>query len=368
MAKRDYYEVLGVSKNSDISEIKKAFRTLAKKYHPDVNKTPEAETKFKEINEAYEVLSDPEKRANYDRFGHQDPRQQANGFGGFADFGDIFGDFFGGGFGSSFHQQEKAPDNNIYASVVISFMESIKGVEKKVSFKRSVNCNKCNGSGGETPNDVKTCSTCNGLGRVRMDKRTFFGVVQTESICPTCHGAKRIITKKCSQCKGTGDQKETTTLTIVIPKGIEHGERLVVSNRGNQNSYGTGNLYVEVVVSSSKYFERSGLDLYTTLYIDPIHAIVGGDVEVITPWGKTTISIPAGIEHDSRLKIPKYGIKKEQKNNLFNQNKEGNLYVIIKFAKPDYSLDELKKLAEIKNKDNRYVKEYNLKVEKEIKE
>lgn len=377
MAKRDYYEVLGISKNSDISEIKKAFRTMAKKYHPDVNKEPDAEAKFKEVNEAYEVLSDPEKRAHYDRFGHQDPRQQASGFGGFnggfADFGDIFGEFFGGGFGSSgggssFHHEEQRADNNVYASVVISFMESIKGTEKKVSFRRTKSCSKCNGSGGATPNDVRTCSTCKGMGRVRTDKRTFFGVVQTESICPTCHGSKKVITNKCSQCKGSGEEKESVSLTIVIPKGIENGERLVVSNRGNQTPYGTGNLYVEIVVKQSRYFERSGLDLYTALYVDPIQAILGGDVEVVTPWGRTFVNIPAGVEHDARIKVPKYGIKKEQKNNLLNQLKEGNLFVIIKFAKPDYSSNELKKLAEINNKNNRYIKEYNSKVEKDIKE
>lgn len=368
MAKRDYYEVLGISKNADASEIKKAFRTMAKKYHPDVNKSSDAEEKFKEINEAYEVLSDPEKKSMYDRFGHQDPRQQgSSGFSGFADFGDIFSEFFGGGFSSGFSQQEQSQDNNIYASVVISFMESIKGTEKQVSFKRNIICNKCNGSGGQNPNDVRVCSTCNGMGRVRTDKRTFFGIVQSESICPTCNGTKKIIINKCTQCKGTGQQKDHTTLTIVIPKGIENGERLVVSNRGHQNEYGVGNLYVEVVVKQSKYFERSGLDLYTILYIDPIHAVVGGDADVITPWGSTTINIQPGVEHDSRIKISRYGVKKDNKSGLLSQ-KEGNLFVIIKFARPDYSSDQLKKLSEIRNKNNKFVKEYNAKIEKEIKE
>lgn len=356
--KRDYYDVLEVSKNATTDEIKKAFRTLAKKYHPDLNKDPSAEDKFKEINEAYEVLSDEQKRANYDRYGH-DGANFGGGFDGFSgDFGfssdmgnldDILNQMFGG-FSGGFSKKQSRNEIPLDLDVLlkISFIESIKGVDKKISYIRKKTCSTCKGLGAEDKSDIKECTTCHGLGKVLRETRTAFGLMRSEQICSTCSGTGSIIEKKCKKCKGKKYIDEEITLTITIPAGIEHGDKLTVSNRGNELGKSIGNLYIHIDVKQSKFFQRKGNDIYTVAYVDPLIAIVGGVTKVVSPHGEIDIEIPANVQYDDKVKVPNYGVKNETRKSLFGSSSSGNLYVIIKFAKPNNlsksDIEELKKI------------------------
>ena len=372
--KRDYYEVLGVSKNATTDEIKKAYRTLAKKYHPDLNKSPDAEQMFKEVNEANEVLSDPQKRAQYDRFGHQQP---GAGFGGgdfqgdFGSFQDIFEQFFGGsgfggasgfsGFSNSFEQEN---DLDIKLALNLTFMESLNGTSKKITYKRKINCEICNGLGTVDPTDVKTCQMCNGNGVIITNKQTMFGNMQTQSICPTCHGKGKVIKNKCNNCHGEGQKATDVTMTVSIPQGIDNNEYLVISNKGHQKAKKEGNVYLIIHVRPSRFFERNNNDLYVRSYIDPVLAITGGEHTLQTPWGLITIDIPKGIKPNTKIKVPKYGVKKLNKSN--NRLIEGDLYVVIDLADADLSNDQINQLKNFINPNNKNVKDSNEQIRKEI--
>lgn len=382
--KRDYYEVLGVNKNASDDEIKKAYRKLAKEYHPDRNKSPDAEAKFKEISEAYEVLSDPQKRSQYDRFGFNS-NQFGNGFnaqgfdfgdfGGFGDLGDIFEQMFsgfGGGFGgaSSSRKQQNAQNINIERLLTISFIESIKGCEKKIKFIRKKTCSKCHGSGGETPNDVTKCSTCNGNGTVISEIQTQLGTMRTQQVCPKCSGKGKMIKNKCTKCHGNSYIDEEVTLTINIPAGIGNGEQLVVSNKGNEFNNKIGNLYLIIQVVPSNFFERNGNDLLVKQFIDPLICMIGGKTKIMTVWGEIEIEIPANTRNGETLKIPKYGIRSDKKKSLFSSSTEGNLYITVMYAQPNnYDKDDIQKLKEIlaKYPKNKETIEWNNQIAKEIK-
>ncbi len=382
--KRDYYEVLGVAKNASDDEIKKAYRKLAKEYHPDRNKSLDAETKFKEISEAYEILSDPQKRAQYDRFGFNGNQfgqgfgsqgfdfQNFANFGEFGDLSDIFEQMFGGfgGFNNSNSSKKQNTQNiNIERLLTISFIESIKGCEKKIKFIRKKTCTKCNGIGGESSNDVTKCNTCNGNGVVINEIQTQLGTMRTQQMCPKCGGKGKIIKNKCSKCHGNCYIDEEVTLTISIPAGIANGEQLVVSNKGNELNNKIGNLYLIIQVTPSNFFERNGNDLLVKQFIDPLICIIGGKTKITTVWGDIEIEIPANTRNGETLKIPKYGVRVDKKKSLFSSIHEGNLYITVMYAQPNnYDKSDIQKLREILEKypKNKESVEWNSQIAKEV--
>jgi molecular chaperone DnaJ len=314
MAKRDYYEILGVSKNSSADEIKKAYRKVAMQFHPDRNPGDKsAEEKFKEAAEAYEVLSDQDKRAQYDRFGHAGVR----GAGGpqghgpnmediFSQFGDIFGEdifgsFFGGGQrGGS--QQRRAPrgtrGSNLRIKLKLNYEEIAKGVTKNIKVKKYVSCNVCHGSGAKDKSSIQTCQTCGGSGQVRKVTSTFLGQMQTVTTCPSCNGEGSTITAKCSNCKGDGRVYGEETVTIDIPAGVQEGMQLNISGRGNAGERGgaTGDLVILIEEEPHKDLVREGLNVAYELYISFPEAAFGSSVEVPTIDGRAKIKIPAGTQ------------------------------------------------------------------------
>ena len=379
--KRDYYEVLEIDKNATTEEIKKSFRRLAKQYHPDVNKDPSAEEKFKEINEAYEVLSNQQKRAQYDRFGHN-ANNFGGGFEGFSngfDFGnmhdldDIINQMFGG-FGGGFSKrqsQHQTIQTDLDVLLKISFIESIKGADKKISYVRKKTCTTCHGVGSENKDDVKKCTTCHGSGRVFRETHTAFGVMRSEQECRTCDGSGSIIENKCKKCKGRKYIDEEVTLTVSIPSGVESGDRLTVSNKGNEIGNSIGNLFIHLEVKPSKFFQRKDNDIYTVAYIDPLLVIVGGKTKVVSPYGEVEIDIPANTSYDDKIRVAGHGVKNEKRKSIFGSSSStGNLYVIVKFAKLNHmnksDVETLKNIVS-KNGFNEDSKDWNNKVLKEIK-
>ncbi|MFV0479101.1 MAG: molecular chaperone DnaJ [Anaerorhabdus sp.] len=318
MAKRDYYDVLGVSKGASDDEIKKAYRKMAKKYHPDVNKETDAEAKFKEVNEAYEVLSDSQKKAAYDQFGHagMDGAQGFGGGQGFNDFGgfeDIFSSFFGSGFGGSSRRAQTGPrqGNDRFMRMKISFMEAISGKVEEVSLEVDEECSECLGSGAKSKEDIQTCPTCKGTGRVVTPQRTPFGVIQTETVCSTCHGRGKAIKNKCTRCHGTGHEHKRVKLEIKIPAGIRSGQQIRVANKGEVGSNGgpNGDLYIEVFVENHSYFVRDGEDIHIKIPISTIDATLGIDVDVPTVNGDVLLKIPAGTQSGTRFRLKGKGVQ-----------------------------------------------------------
>lgn len=389
--KRDYYEILEISKSASHDEIKKAFRTLAMKYHPDKNKAANAEEKFKEINEAYEALSDPKKRSTYDQFGHAGLNNQGFNSDNINPF-DIFNDFFSGGgghtqsfggveeiFGSIFgnegfsfgggarKQQSTQNDSNIYTKVMIDFSKSVIGGKEKISFIRLSSCSSCNGTGADKPENLVECSNCNGRGHVTMQTRSIFGISQSQTLCNKCNGRKKLPKVKCNNCSGEGSTKEKLDVNATIPAGIVDGETLMVSGKGNKLNDKIGNLYITVSVKPSKFFERHDFDLYTIVYIDPITAIIGGKINVATPHGITEHILPANTAQETKIKLPNFGIRSEQKSKFFNKSAGGNLYGIIKYKIPKYSKSDLIKLKEFSNPNDKEITDYNNDVMKEFK-
>lgn len=378
-SKRDYYEVLGVPKNATIADIKKAFRTLAKKYHPDVNKSADAEDKFKEINEAYEVLSDENKRASYDQFGHNGPNMGGFNYsnGGFDEFSfsgmgenldDLINQMFGFNTSSRTSNHQTSISLDIELVLRISFLDAIKGGDKKISYTRKKNCSHCHGTGSEDESGTQECNICHGKGVVFRETRTVFGVMRSEQLCKTCEGSGSIIKNKCTKCKGARYVNEEIKLTISIPAGVDQGDKLTVSNRGNEIGKNIGNLYLHIDIIPSKYFQRQGNDIYVIGFIDPLVAIVGGKATVVSPYGEVEINIPANTRYGDKIKVLGYGVKNERKK-LFTSN-VGNLIVEIRFAK---SVILNKKEAELiktiisNNPNNSEANEWNNKILKEFK-
>lgn len=318
--KRDYYEVMGVPKGASDDEIKKAFRKLAKKYHPDLNPgDKEAEAKFKEVNEAYEVLSDKDKRARYDQFGHAgvDPSYGAGAAGGSpfgqdVDFGDIFSSFFGG-FGGRRQANPNAPQRgtDVEATVAVSFEEAAKGCRKTVSYYNVSTCTECNGSGAAKGTSPKTCSACHGTGQVTINQRTPFGVIQTSRVCDACRGKGKVIEKRCPNCNGSGRVRTKRSVEIDIPAGIADGQVLKVGGHGNAgtNNGPYGDLHVFVNVRPHTIFERKGDDVWCEIPITFTQAALGGEVTVPTLDGKVSYSIHEGTQPNDVFKLKGKGIQ-----------------------------------------------------------
>lgn len=336
--KRDYYEVLGVSKGATEDELKKAFRKLAKQYHPDLHPgDKDCEEKFKEVNEAYEVLSDSEKRARYDQFGHAgvDPNYGGGagaggfgGFGGFSDISDIFEGFFGGFGGSSSRRANpNAPrrGQDISASVTIDFMEACKGKKISVRINRLENCPDCGGSGCEKGTSAKTCPDCRGSGRVQIQQRTPFGSITSEQVCSRCSGKGKIIDKPCPTCSGRGSVRNAVTREIEIPAGIDNGQTLRVSGAGDCGVNGgpNGDLNVTVYVKTDKMFERDGFDVWTEVPITYAQATLGAEITVPTIDGKVKYTLPAGTQTNTVFRLKGKGIKK------LNRSDYGDHYVRV---------------------------------------
>ena len=311
MSKRDYYEILGVSKGTDAKEIKKAYRRVAMKYHPDRNPdAPDAEDKFKEASEAYEVLSDAEKRAAYDQFGHAgvDPQMGAGGgfHGNFSDiFGDVFGDIFGGGGGRARGGPQRGSD--LRYTLDIGLEHAVKGTTVKIRVPTLVACETCDGSGAKPGSSAATCGTCGGVGQVRM-QQGFFQVQQT---CPNCRGKGKIITDPCTSCHGRGRKEQTKTLSVKVPPGVDTGDRIRLSGEGEAGPDGgpPGDLFVQMQVQSHAIFERDGRNLYCEVPINFAHAALGGELEVPTLEGRVKLKIPAETQTGKLFRLRGKGVK-----------------------------------------------------------
>jgi len=316
MSKRDYYEILGVTKGASADEIKKSYRKVAMQFHPDRNPGDKAaEEKFKEAAEAYEVLSDADKRAQYDRYGHAGLSGNGRGFGGggmnmddiFSQFGDIFGDdifgsFFGGRRGGGGSRTRGVRGSNLRVKIKLNFEEIAKGVSKNIKVKKYVSCSTCSGSGAKDRNSVQTCSTCGGSGQVRRVTSTFLGQMQTVTTCPTCNGEGSIVTAKCTVCKGDGRVYGEETVTIDIPAGVQEGMQLSVGGRGNAGERGgaPGDLIILIEEEQHPELHRDGLNVAYELHISFADAVFGLQAEVPTIDGKAKIKIPAGT-HSGKI-------------------------------------------------------------------
>ncbi len=355
--KRDYYEVLGVDKSASDDELKKAYRKLAKKYHPDLNPDDKnAEKNFKEANEAYEILSDKEKRARYDQFGHAgvDPNFNAGGgnpfgggFGGFGDFdfGDILGSMFGGGFGGGRRSSPNAPrrGNDASASVNISFEEAAKGCKKTVKFTKIDTCTDCDGKGAETGSDVKTCPVCHGSGQVASVQRTPFGQIQTQTVCNHCGGKGKVIEKPCRTCAGKGRIRHTVEKTIDIPAGIDDGQVISIRGGGDAGVNGgpSGDLRLNINVRPHPIFERDGYDIYCEIPITFVQAALGDEITVPTLDGKVKFTIHEGTQPGDEFKLKGKGIQR------LHYSGRGDQYVKINVEVPrDLSKAQKEKLKE----------------------
>ena len=335
--KRDYYEVLGLSKGADDEAIKKAYRSLAKKYHPDMNPgDKEAEQKFKEVNEAYSVLSDPDKKAKYDQFGHSAFEQGAgfgagsgfSGFGDFGDIGDIFSSFFGGGFGgdSGFGggRRRNAPQRgeDIGIRVTLSFEEAAFGVKKDVSYNRIQKCSDCGGSGAEKGTQAETCSACGGSGQKRVYQRMGGMQFQSTVTCDACRGTGKIIKNPCSNCRGTGYVKITKKLAVNIPAGINDGERIALRGEGSDGKNGgpAGDLIIAVSLKPHKIFKREGYNIYCDVPVTVAEATLGAEIEIPTLEGNQKYTIPEGTQPGTQFTLRGKGIPF-----VNSQNRRGDL-------------------------------------------
>ncbi|MBR5157133.1 MAG: molecular chaperone DnaJ [Clostridia bacterium] len=340
--KRDYYEVLGVNKGASDDEIKKSYRKMAKKYHPDLNPdNKEAEAKFKEVNEAFQVLSDKEKRARYDQFGHAgvDPNfgaGQGGGFGGFGgfdggfDFGDIFGDIFGG-FGGRSQSRRNAPKagRDIGEEVVITFEEAAFGCEKEISLYRTEYCPDCDGSGAKAGSEVTTCTHCGGSGQVRTVQRTVLGSMQTVTTCPTCSGKGKIIKEPCQKCAGKGKVRKSRKIKVKIPAGIDNGQSISLHGQGDVGDKGApnGDLFVTVRVKPHEIFERSRFDVQCEVPITFVQAALGAELEVPTLDGKVKYKIPEGTQSGTVFRLKGKGIPVLQRSGRGDQYVKVNIEV-----------------------------------------
>jgi len=362
MAKRDYYEVLGISKSASADEIKKAYRKAAIQYHPDKNPgDKEAEDKFKEAAEAYDVLSNPDKKARYDQFGHEGMGGNggfggsAGGFSGgftmddiFSRFGDIFGGHFGG-FGGGGTRSRVNRGSDLRVKVKLNLKEIIHGTVKKLKINKQVNCDKCNGSGANTPNGVTTCTTCNGSGYVTQVMDTFFGRTQTTQPCPTCHGEGKIVTDPCTKCHGEETVRGEEIVEIKIPAGVGEGMQLSVAGKGNAARHGgvNGNLLVLIQEEKDPNFERDGNDLIYNLKLSIPQAVLGGSIEIPTVDSKAKIKVEAGTHPGKVLRLRGKGIPD------VNGYGKGDLLAIVDiFVPKNISAEEKKNMQTLSESPN----------------
>ena len=350
----DYYQILGVSRDVDQVELKRAYRRLARQYHPDVNKEPGAEEKFKEINRAYEVLSEPETRARYDRFGEAGVGSAAgaSGFdygdmGGFADiFETIFSGFGGGvspGASQSRRRNGPARGDDLRLDLKLDFREAVFGGEKQIKIPHLEICQPCNGTGAKPGTGVKTCATCGGSGQVRRATRTPFGSFAQVTVCNTCNGTGQVIEEKCGTCHGAGRQQETKKLKITIPPGVDNGTRLRVSGEGDAGVRGgtSGDLYVYLFVESDKEFIREGINIKSEITISYLQAILGCSLDVNTVDGQEELTIPAGTQPNTVLTLENKGVPK-----LGNPVSRGNHLLTVKINIPTRINSEERELLE----------------------
>ena len=342
--KRDYYEVLGVDKWADESAIKSAYRKLAKKYHPDVNPgDKEAEKKFKEATEAYGILSDPEKRRQYDQFGHAAFEQGGggSGFGG-ADMGDIFGDIFGDLFGGG---GRRRPNNgpmkgaNVRASVRITFEEAVFGCEKELELTLKDTCDTCHGTGAKPGTSPETCSKCHGSGQVVFTQQSMFGTIQNVQTCPDCHGTGKIIKEKCSDCHGTGFISNRKKIQVSIPAGIDNGQSIRIREKGEPGVNGgpRGDLMVEVIVARHPIFQRQDMNIFSTAPITYAQAALGGEVRISTVDGDVMYDVKPGTQTDTKVRLKGKGVP-----SLRNKNVRGDHYVTLVVQVPTKLNEEAK--------------------------
>ena len=341
--KRDYYEVLGVSKTASAEEIKKAYRSLAKKYHPDMNPgDKEAEVKFKEANEAYEVLSDEDKRAKYDQYGHAafDPSMGGgSGFGGFGgfggadfDFGDIFSSFFGGGGGSSRTSRNMPIDgDDVLVRITIDFNEAVFGCKKEISFSRIEGCPECSATGAEKGTKPETCATCRGTGRVTVQQQTMLGYMQTQRACSACRGTGKIIKTPCKNCNGKAYVKVNKKLEVAIPAGIDSQQRIVLRSQGSagRNGGSAGDLVIEVRVKEDKIFTRRGNNVYCDIPISFTEAALGAEIDIPTLEGKTEkYNVPEGTQTGTSFTLRGKGIPD------INTKRKGDVVITVVVETP----------------------------------
>lgn len=359
--KRDYYDVLGVSKSASAEEIKKAYRSLAKKYHPDINKEPGAEEKFKEINEAYETLSDDNKRKNYDTYGFDDPMSgfqggAGSGFGGFGGFEDIFSSFFGGG--GRTQRQQNRKGNDIEKQMTITFDEAINGCKKVIRVTVDEECSSCGGTGAFSKNDIHTCDRCNGQGVVFVEQRTFFGTARTQTICPKCGGRGQSISKKCDKCSGKGRVRRTKDVEVKIPAGIDNNMTLRMEGYGEAGIDGapSGDLYITFKVEPHKIFVRDHDDIILNIPISFTQAALGDSIEIPTVDDNVVFKIPAGTQTGTKFRLKGKGVKNPK------GSQRGDQYVIVRVETPTNLSQEQKELfeklgkAETKGKDSPWEK------------
>ena len=349
--KQDYYETLGISKGASQDEIKKAYRSMAKKYHPDMNPgNQEAEQKFKEVNEAYAVLSDEEKKAKYDQFGHAAFEQGGGGAGyggGFGDFGgfdmnDIFSSIFGGGARGASRANAPQDGDDIVVRVSISFEEAAFGCKEEISFPKIQKCDDCSGTGAQKGSSPEKCSRCGGRGTITVQQRTIFGMTQSTRACPDCGGTGKIIKEPCKNCRGKGLVRITKKLSVSIPAGIDDGQRVVLRSQGHEGKNGgyPGDLIIQVTVRPHSVFERDGYDLYCDVPITFYEAALGATIKIPTLEGDADIEIPEGTQTGTVFTVKGKGIQ------MVNSKNKGNLYVKVVVETPKGLNSEQKKIME----------------------
>ncbi|EST13375.1 molecular chaperone DnaJ [Sporolactobacillus laevolacticus] len=354
MSSRDYYEILGVSKDASKDEIKKAFRKLARKYHPDVNKDPDAPEKFKEATKAYETLSDPQKKAHYDQFGEADPNQGGfGGFGGqgfngadFGGFGDIFDQIFNGG---ARRRDPNAPrqGSDLQYEMSITFEEAAFGKTTDIRIPKEETCTTCHGTGAKSGSKPEQCSHCHGTGQLNQEQNTPFGRIVNRRVCPYCHGTGKIIKNPCGTCAGTGKMKVNKKIEVKIPAGIDDGQQIRLSGQGEPGVNGgpSGDLYIVFSVKPHKYYQRVGDDVLLEVPLNFAQVALGDEIEVPTLYGKVKLRIPAGTQTGTKFRLRGKGIK-----NVRGYG-QGDEHVTVKVVTPKHLTDEektlFKKLADI---------------------
>ena len=352
--KRDYYEVLGLQKGASDDEIKKAYRKLSKKYHPDINKEPDAEEKFKEISEAYEILSDPQKRAAYDQYGHAgtDPNYGGGygGFGGnyggfsgggsFGGFEDIFESFFGGGGGRSVDTNAPRQGADLQYAVNLKFEEAIFGVEKTVKYNREEMCHTCGGNGAKPGTQPVTCSKCHGAGTINVERQTPLGRMMSRQTCDVCHGTGKEIKEPCPTCHGSGHEKKAHEVKVTVPAGVEDGQQMRLQNQGEAGENGGpyGDLYVVFRVEESDIFDRDGAEIYYELPLNFVQAALGDEINVPTVHGEVKLKVPAGTQTGTNFRLRGKGAPK------LRGTGNGDQHVKVKLITPK-NLNEEQKQA-----------------------
>ncbi|MBP7211851.1 molecular chaperone DnaJ [bacterium] len=363
----DYYEILGVDKNASKDEIKSAFRKKARQLHPDVNKAPDAEEKFKELGKAYETLSDEDKRSVYDRYGEDGLNNAGYSSGGpfaggFGDLNDIFNSFFGGGGfgfgGGGYSQDPNAPQagDDLRVDIELGFEEAVFGVEKEITIEHLEPCKECNGTGAEKGSSPVKCSTCGGSGKVQQTTQTILGHFTQITSCPDCHGSGQRIEKPCHVCKGYGKVEQEKKIKVKIPAGVDNGSKMRVSNEGDAGKNGgpAGDLYVVIRVKASDYYKRDDMTIYTVLDVSPAQAVLGDAITVKTLDGEKEIHIPKGLQSGNAVKIKGAGVPQ-----IGRPSNRGDHVVVVNVKTPEHLSNEEKAL---------YIKLYELNTKKKYAE